>query len=111
MPRPSQWFDNFDPIAANFACVRPLSDRKGIEEQTKRWDKVIIDRSRELQEWMGYKRQIIRRGVPVYTYINNHFAGHAPATVRLFQGLYQAPNRPSFYAKSTSLFVRPCRVS
>ena len=94
MPRPSQWFEKFDPITANFAYIRLLGDRKGIEEKTKRWDKVIIDRSRELREWANYTRQIIQRGVPVYIYINNHFAGHAPATVRLLQDLYQAPECP-----------------
>jgi len=95
MPRPAQWFEKFDPITTNFAYIRLLGDRKGIEEKTKRWDKVIIDRTRELQEWVDYTRQIIRRGVPVYIYINNHFAGHAPATVRLFQNLYQSPEPAS----------------
>jgi len=94
MPRPSQWFEKLDPITANFAYIRLLGDRKGIEEKTKRWDKVIIDRTKEVREWVGYTQQIIRRGVPVYIYVNNHFAGHAPATVRLFQELYQTAELP-----------------
>ena len=47
MPRPQQWFEKFDLITANFAYIRLLGDRKGIEEKTKRWDKVIIDRTRD----------------------------------------------------------------
>jgi uncharacterized protein YecE (DUF72 family) len=93
MPRPAQWSEKFDPITTNFAYIRLLGDRKGIEEKTKVWDKVIIDRTRELQEWVDYTWQIIRRGVPVYLYLNNHPPGHAPATVRLFQDLYQPAER------------------
>jgi uncharacterized protein YecE (DUF72 family) len=95
MPRPARWFEKFDPITANFAYIRLLGDRKGIKEKTTRWDKVIIDRARELREWVDYTQQIIRRGVPVHIYVNNHFAGHAPATVRLFQDLYQTAQPPS----------------
>ena len=51
MPRHAQWFDKFDPITADFTYVRWLGDRKGIEEQTKVWDKVIVDRRQELSEW------------------------------------------------------------
>lgn len=94
MPRPAQWFGKFDPITANFAYIRLLGDRKGIEEKTKVWDKVVVDRSRELREWVDYTQQIIQRGVPVYIYVNNHFAGHAPATVRLFQDFYQTAQPP-----------------
>ena len=51
MPRSAQWFERFDPITADFTYVRWLGDRKGIEEQTKTWDKVIVDRRHELTEW------------------------------------------------------------
>ena len=52
MPRPAQWFEKFDPITADFTYVRWLGDRKGIEEQTKVWDKIIVDRSADLAEWV-----------------------------------------------------------
>jgi len=45
MPRPSQLFESFDPITADFTYIRWLGDRKGIEERTKMWDKVIVDRT------------------------------------------------------------------
>ena len=48
MPRVSEIFEKFDPITADFAYMRLLGDRKGIEQKTKVWDKVIVDRSREL---------------------------------------------------------------
>jgi uncharacterized protein YecE (DUF72 family) len=50
MPLPFQM--TFDYLTADFAYVRLLGDRKGIEKQTKVWDKVIVDRSRELRSWV-----------------------------------------------------------
>jgi hypothetical protein len=46
-------------------------DRKGIEKQTKTWDKVIVDRSTELRSWVDVCQQTVRRGLPTYVYINN----------------------------------------
>lgn len=47
MPRPDQL--KFDYVTTDFAYIRLLGDRKGIERQTKVWDRVIVDRSAELQ--------------------------------------------------------------
>jgi uncharacterized protein YecE (DUF72 family) len=71
MPRASEIFDRFDPITADFTYVRLLGDRKGIEQQTKIWDKVIVDRSRELMGWVNVCQRTIRRGVSTYVYVNN----------------------------------------
>ncbi|HUI39026.1 MAG TPA: DUF72 domain-containing protein [Candidatus Nitrosotalea sp.] len=87
MPRPSQLFVGADPITADFAYVRWLGDRKGIEEVTKTWDKTIVDRSSELTEWANVVYKITGRGVPVFAYANNHYAGNAPSTIRLFEKL------------------------
>ena len=35
MPRPTEIFEKFDPITADFTYIRLLGDRKGIEKQTK----------------------------------------------------------------------------
>lgn len=86
MPRPQQM--PFDYITADFTYVRLLGDRKGIEKQTKVWDKVIVDRSKELGSWIDVCQQTVRRGIPTYVYINNHYAGHAPATVAQFLELW-----------------------
>jgi uncharacterized protein YecE (DUF72 family) len=90
MPRPQEIFEKFDPITADFAYVRLLGDRKGIERVTRTWDKTIVDRTSEVQEWVKYCRQIVKHGVKLYVYTNNHYAGHAPATVRQFVELWSA---------------------
>jgi uncharacterized protein YecE (DUF72 family) len=89
MPQPAEWFEKFDPITADFTYVRWLGDRKGIEEQTKTWDKVIVPRSRELSEWAGILGKVHKRKIQIYAYANNHFAGHGPATVEMFQDLWR----------------------
>ncbi len=89
MPRPAEVMQKIDPITAEFTYIRWLGDRKGIEEQTKTWDKTIVPRGRELREWANVCFKFNGRGVAVFAYANNHYAGHAPATVREFQQLWK----------------------
>jgi uncharacterized protein YecE (DUF72 family) len=68
MPRPAQWFEQFDPITAAFTYVRWVGDRKDIEAKTKVWNKIIVDRRAELREWADVLRKL---KVQVYVYANN----------------------------------------
>ena len=81
----------FDYLTADFTYVRllgDLGDRKGIEKQTKVWNKVIVNRTKELWNWIDICQQAAKRGVKVYVYINNHYAGFAPASVAQFVSLW-----------------------
>ena len=89
MPHPAQWFEKLDPIAADFTYARFLGDRKSIEEQTKVWDKVIVDRRAELSEWEEILGKVHKQKIHIYCYANNHFAGFGPATVEMFQDLWR----------------------
>jgi uncharacterized protein YecE (DUF72 family) len=91
MPRPAQWFEKFDPITTDFTYVRWLGDRKGIEEQTKIWNKTIVDRRTELSEWAEILGKVRKRKIQIFAYANNHYAGYAPATVEMFRGLFRTP--------------------
>jgi uncharacterized protein YecE (DUF72 family) len=91
MPRASEIFEKFDRITADFTYIRLRGDRKGIEQKTKIWDKVIVDRSKELMSWVNVCQRTVRRGVSTYVYVNNHYAGFAPATVEQFQKLGHTP--------------------
>ena len=84
MPRPSELMRNGDVVTADFVYIRLLGDRYAIEELTKIWDKTVVDRGRELMEWTAVVDQLLARDVKVYTYVNNHFAGHSPDTLRQF---------------------------
>jgi uncharacterized protein YecE (DUF72 family) len=94
MPRPHQWIEQFDPITAEFTYVRWLGDRKAIEQQTKVWDKIIVDRSGELSEWADILGKVYQRKVQIYTYANNHYAGFGPATVETFRNLWRTQFGP-----------------
>jgi uncharacterized protein YecE (DUF72 family) len=80
----SQLVSKLDVITADFAYVRWLGDRKGIEEQTLHWDRTIIDRENEMHIWIPIIRQILKRGIPVMGYFNNHYAGFGPGSIELF---------------------------
>jgi uncharacterized protein YecE (DUF72 family) len=84
MPKAEGYFTDVEPVTSGVAYVRLLGDRYAIEEQTKTWDKTIIDRSREYRDCTTACEKLTKRGVDVFVYINNHYAGHAPAGVREF---------------------------
>jgi uncharacterized protein YecE (DUF72 family) len=89
MPRPKEWIARGDPITSDFTYIRWLGDRKDIEERTKSWDKVIVDRQQELEEWVEACQNFNQRNIAIFGFANNHYAGHAPATVRLFWDLWR----------------------
>ena len=90
MPRPRQLFDRFDPITADFAYVRWLGDRKGIEEKTKTWDKIIVNRTADLGEWVEVLKKVHERKIQILAFANNHYAGYGPGTIEEFRGLWRA---------------------
>jgi uncharacterized protein YecE (DUF72 family) len=94
MPRPEELAQKFDPITADWTYIRWLGDRKGIELQTLTWDKTIVDRTTELRSWVDFCYQIKKRGIMVYGYANNHYAGHGPATIRQFRDLWRQKGFP-----------------
>lgn len=89
MPRPTELFDKFNPLTASFAYVRWLGDRKGASMEAKTWDREIVDRSRELREWVEVFKKIIERHIPIFAYADNRYAGHAPATAATFKKMWK----------------------
>jgi uncharacterized protein YecE (DUF72 family) len=74
-------------LTTDFTYVRWLGDRKAIETLTKTWDKTIVDRTDELQEWVRACRNFLQRSLHVFLFANNHYSGYAPDTLRLFEDL------------------------
>jgi uncharacterized protein YecE (DUF72 family) len=99
MPRPAEVFERLDPVIADFAYIRWLGDRKGIEKRTKTWDKTIVDRSAELREWVEVCNKIAGRGVPIFAYANNQYAGNGPAMAREFEAVWKAQRPPKAKGK------------
>jgi uncharacterized protein YecE (DUF72 family) len=57
-------------------------------------DKAVVDRTSELTSWVDYCYQIRKRGVLIYAYANNHYAGHAPTTIEQFRSLWHEKDFP-----------------
>jgi uncharacterized protein YecE (DUF72 family) len=85
VPRPWEMKESFDLITSDFTYIRWLGDRKGIEQKTKTWNKIIVDRKPELEEWAKIVRKMHQRKINVFVFANNHYAGYGPATVEMFR--------------------------
>jgi len=85
VPRPWELKEQFDMITSDFTYIRWLGDRKGIELKTKVWDKTIVDRTAELEQWAKIVRKVHQRKIKVFAFANNHYAGYGPATVEMFR--------------------------
>ena len=100
--------DKFDLITSEFTYVRWLGDRKGIEEKTTTWDKLIVDRQGDLSEWVSLLKKVQERRIMILAFANNHYAGNAPATVELFRSLWgdglAKPIIPQRIAQQKALF-------
>ena len=84
VPQPWELKEKFDLITTDFTYVRWLGDRKGIEAQTNTWDKVIVDRKRDMTNWVELFRTLVKKNLKIFAYANNHYAGHGPATIKQF---------------------------
>ena len=54
----------------------------------------MIDRTNEISSWVDVCYETVRRGVKVFGYANNHYGGHAPATIRQFRELWRGKGLP-----------------
>ena len=91
MPRPWELGEPLDMVTSDFAYVRWLGNRKEIETQTTTWDKTIVDRKSDLKRWAELIRNLVleKKLRKVLAFANNHYGGHAPATVKLFWDLWK----------------------
>lgn len=90
LPHADELEDKFDVVTSDSMYVRLIGDRKEIEAITQSWDVEVIDRRERLQRWANFLVRTVRRGVPTVVYVNNHYAGHAPTTVRRLEELFTA---------------------
>ncbi len=63
--------------------IRWLGERKRIDAMTETWEKLVIDRTPETREWIPIVRAFLAQDLDVSVFVNNHFAGHAPASIEL----------------------------
>jgi len=85
----SQLAVKYDLVTADWTYLRWLGDRKGIEQKTRDWSRVIVDRQHEMEAWVPFIDRLLERNVRIYAYFNNHYAGFAPGSVQLLQDVWQ----------------------
>ncbi|MCE9580998.1 MAG: DUF72 domain-containing protein [Planctomycetes bacterium] len=111
MLKASEYRKRMDLLTSDWIYVRWLGDRMGIEKQIREeilaklpqgekrpesaeevkltWDKTVVDREKETVDWVAAVRDLSPK-YEIYGYFNNHYAGHAPASIALFKKIWQA---------------------
>ncbi|MBD3160672.1 MAG: DUF72 domain-containing protein [Candidatus Eisenbacteria bacterium] len=94
MPRAEGWFEQCDPVTADFSYVRFLGDHRAMDDLVAKkretgqkqgdWNELLVDRTREMRAWAPVLQRLSERVTDVYAYFNNHYAGYAPGSIELF---------------------------
>jgi uncharacterized protein YecE (DUF72 family) len=86
---------------ADFAYLRWMGPNRDIVD----YSRIQFDRTRELESWAAIILALAAKVKTVYGYVNNHFAGHSPASVRQLQQLLgMQVVRPSELGDQLTLF-------
>jgi uncharacterized protein YecE (DUF72 family) len=86
---------------ADFVYIRWMGADRDIVD----YSRIQIDRSREMELWAGVISQLAKRGRTIHGYVNNHFAGHSPASARELQRLLDlVPVDPEQLGEQMTLF-------
>ncbi len=94
----------FASPTASFGYIRWLGRRDSVA----RYDRAVIDRSAQLARWAAALRAVSGRLARVCGYANNHYMGHAPATIRqLYRELGMAHTRPPRVIQTELFPTRP----
>lgn len=89
MPPIEELLQRHDVVTADFSYVRWLGDRQGIEARTTSWDRLIVDRTSDMERWAPALETLLERDIHVYGYFNNHYAGHAPGSIALLRDVWR----------------------
>jgi uncharacterized protein YecE (DUF72 family) len=81
MPSPLYVAQKLDAVTGPFGYIRLLGDRKEVDRLTKKLDHIVVDRQDQIHADAEAIKLLAAR-VPVLAFVNNHFAGYAPETLR-----------------------------
>ena len=81
-------------LSSDFLYARLIGDRAQVEALAERYDTVVVDQDASLAAWARLLRDLLPGVRQALLFANNHYAGHAPATIaRLREFLAQPPQR------------------
>jgi uncharacterized protein YecE (DUF72 family) len=85
-------------FTAPFVYIRFLGNRKEMDAEVKQaqeaglrkrpFESILKDRTGQMNAWIHPIKNLLTKGIPVYIYFNNHYAGYAPGSVELFEKLF-----------------------
>jgi uncharacterized protein YecE (DUF72 family) len=84
MPSPLYIAKKLDAVTGPFGYLRLLGDRAEVDRLTSTLDHIVVDRQDQIHADAEAIKLLAKR-VPVLAFINNHFAGYAPETLRQLQ--------------------------
>jgi uncharacterized protein YecE (DUF72 family) len=86
---------------ADFVYIRLM----GVDQSIVDYSRVQLDRTRETEVWADVASRCAEDGRETFVYVNNHFSGHSPASVRALQRLLRQPvTEPEQLGEQMSLF-------
>ena len=96
MPAPEKLFAGPNPGTAGLTYVRFIGDHRKMDALVAQlrgegrragdWSELAVDRTAEMTRWAEALKPRARG--PVLAYFNNHYAGFAPDSARLFRDLW-----------------------
>jgi uncharacterized protein YecE (DUF72 family) len=95
MPRIDTLAKALDLVTGDFCYVRFMGDRKELESQTQKFDKLLDDKTDEMIIWANELKNIVARGPKTYTFFSNYYAGYGPGSAKLFEDVWTQRNLPS----------------
>ena len=95
MPHAQEWVERLGPPRGQNGYFRFLGDRKEAEALTQTWDQQVLDPKERLQPWVEIMKSFRVSGGDVFGFFNNHYAGHAPATLEDFRTLWSSDHSSS----------------
>jgi uncharacterized protein YecE (DUF72 family) len=100
LPR-KQMFALTERPTADFMYIRWMGGEREIVD----YSRTQVDRTRDLETWAGVLARLEKDERFIFGYINNHFAGHSPASARELQRLLkQTPVEPEQLGEQMTLF-------
>jgi uncharacterized protein YecE (DUF72 family) len=88
MPRIDTLAKALDLVTGDFCYVRFMGDRKELESQNQRFDKLLEDKTDEMQVWADELKKIVVKGTKTYAFFSNYYAGYGPGSAKLFEDLW-----------------------
>lgn len=88
MPHGAEVAEQYGVLTNGLGYIRLVGDRVEIEKVTKKWNREVFDQSENIGRWARLIAQSSVNAEKIVVYVNNHFAGYSPSTLKRLMELY-----------------------